>query len=207
MQPAVCIDGGRGGGGIAVVAEHDAVALGKELPCLADGQRVAGPGIHDTDRGMWQRPAEGSRAVVDAIAGEVCVMTGLDSVCANTMLTSAGVSRSTRRTSSVGTAAPPDTTRRRPDKSAAGNSFASSIPISIVGTPIIDWPCSSSRSRNCSAGSKAEGRTSVPRTASVPSTLMTHPAVWDSGIGLTMTSPGSSPARSAYSAALSVIPA
>jgi hypothetical protein len=40
-------------------------------------------------------------------------MTGLDSVCVNTRLTSAGVSRSTRRTSLAGTTAPPETTRRR----------------------------------------------------------------------------------------------
>ena len=63
-----------------------------------------------------------------------------------------------------------------------------------------------STSSNTSAGSNASTGTYVPATLSVPSTASTHPPTWNSGIGLTCTSPGHTPNREVTRRASLVMP-
>ena len=76
----------------------------------------------------------------------------------------------------------------------------------MVGTAITHSTRSDSISSSIRPGSNAGGRTSVPRVATAPSTLMTHPAAWNSGMGLRKTVPGGKPPRSMVSRALLTIP-
>jgi hypothetical protein len=59
----------------------------------------------------------------------------------------------------------------------------------MVGTPPNTMLCSVSVSSSTSAGSKYGTSTWDARPAIAPSVASTQPAVWNSGIGLTKTSP------------------
>ena len=56
--------------------------------------------------------------------------------------------------------------------------------MSIVGTPSRIPGRSAAMSSSIRPGSKYGGRTSVPRVTTAPSTDITHPAVWNSGMAL-----------------------
>src|SRR5437879_3472163 len=105
------------------------------------------------------------------------------------------ISFSTRRTSSAGTVAPPDTTSRSDRRSRPGNVGSSRQASSIVGTSsVADPPSCSTRLKN-RAGSNQGASTIRPRACTGPSVASTQPAVWNIGIGLTQASSGPKPRR------------
>ena len=69
--------------------------------------------------------------------------------------------------------------------------------IIIVGTPPNTAPRSASSSSRTRAGSKASTGTCTARLCTAPRTPIPQPAVWNSGIGFTYTSPGRRPIRPA----------
>ena len=127
--------------------------------------------------------------------GNVRVITGPDSVWPKTMSKVTPISFSTRRTSSAGTVAPPDTTSRSDRRSRPGNVGSSRQASSIVGTSsVADPPSCSTRLKN-RAGSNQGASTIRPRACTGPSVASTQPAVWNIGIGLTQASSGPKPRR------------
>ena len=110
---------------------------------------------------------------------------------------------SIRRTSASGTWAPPDTVERHEDRSRRPTSGWSIAAISIVGTAAANHGRSSSISSRNSAGSNIGISTSAARRSSAPSTPITHPPVWNSGIGDSHVTPSGISTRSAHSLALS----
>ena len=133
-------------------------------------------------------------------------MIGDVSVVPNTMAIRPPRRRSVSRATSTGTGEPPEKLQRSDDRSRRSRSGWPSNAISIVGTPPDTVACSASISSSCSAGSNAVRYTIVARVVSAPSTPIPQPAVWNSGIGHTNTSPARTPIRSAVSRALPTIP-
>ena len=76
----------------------------------------------------------------------------------------------------------------------------------MVGAPPNATPRSVSINSSTRAGSKASTGTFAARLCAAPSTPMPQPAVWNSGIGFTYTSPRRRPIRSTQKRALLVSP-
>jgi hypothetical protein len=80
------------------------------------------------------------------------------------------------------------------------------MPMSIVGTPSTVAGRSAAMRSSIRQGSEYGGRIIVPRVTTAPSTDITHPAVWNSGMALSWTLPGPRPRRAVYSRALLTMP-
>src|SRR5215212_1414176 len=141
---------------------------------------------------------------LSSIVSVVMVMaaTGEHSVCPNTMVKGAPSFCSSEVTSAAGTVEPPEQIAFVDDRSVVAKDGCSSMATSIVGTPIIAFPRYVSNSSSTSPGSKASSSTCVAALDTAPITQQTQPPVWNSGMVVMNTSPGSIPIRSAVSAPL-----
>ncbi len=136
----------------------------------------------------------------------VKLMIGEHSVVPNMIENRTSKRCSHSRASAAGTGAPPEATTRRLDRSRLALSGWPSMAISIVGTPPLTVARSDSISSSCSAGSNRVMQTSVAWVVAAPSTPRPQPAVWNSGIGHTTTSPAPTPICIADSQALLTTP-
>ena len=67
MQPAFLVDGGSGGFGVAIVAEHDEVTAGAEFPLLVIGKLLAGGRVDDFGFHSRHRAADRFDAELDGV--------------------------------------------------------------------------------------------------------------------------------------------
>ena len=133
-------------------------------------------------------------------------MHGEASVCANVIENGTRSTDSTRCTRAGGTVAPPENAQRTLPRSVPPKPGWASRAKIMVGTPPNIADRSDSIRSSTSPSSKPGTRTWVNRPCTGPSVSSTQPAVWNSGIGLTHTSPGSACRICAQNRALLVIP-